>query len=62
MVKSVNEDQFVAETLTGEGGDVVHFLFINVGEQRLWGIIPDNMAALGYKTGSVLCEWNTDYM
>lgn len=52
----------VAETLTGDGGYVIQFVLVNVGEQRLQGVIPHNMAALGYKTSSALDSSNTEYV
>lgn len=52
----------VSETLTRDGGGGLQFVLINVGEERLWGVILNYMAALGHKTSSTLDGSNTEYI
>lgn len=53
---------WVPQTLTGDSGYVLQSVLINAGEQRLWGVILYNMAALAYKTGSTLYSSKTKYI
>lgn len=62
FINSENVESFpsVSEKLTGEGGYVPQFVFIDVGKQRLWGVILCDMAALAYKASSTL--WHKSFV
>lgn len=45
-------------TLTKKGGGPLHFILVDIGEQRLRGLIPHHRAALAHKPGSVLNGWD----